>query len=68
MSKNPFELRYNTLELARQHLMDEYYSQMELYRESVQGPPSARHSVPTYPASEVVMDLAAKFKAFVDAS
>jgi hypothetical protein len=65
MAKNPFELRYDALTLARNHLMEEFYSKMELYRDLRELKPM---DVPVYPTPEAIMDLAVKFKAFVDAA
>lgn len=67
MSKNPFELRFETLMLARQHLMDLFYAQRENQQQQMErGLPLSKIEVAVYPSPEKVMELATKFRSFVD--
>ena len=67
MAKTPFELRFTTLELARQHLMEDYFAKLELYRDD-QRTSDRKSTPPEYPTAEAVMALAKQFKEFVDDS
>ena len=66
MAKTPFELRYETLALARQHLMDKFYADMERFRMDIDRLPASKLTQAVYPTPEEVMTLAEKFKSFID--
>lgn len=66
MSKTPFELRFDTLNFARNHLIDEYSAKAGLLN-YVDG--AERHTLIqelTYPSVDAVFELAERFKAFVN--
>jgi hypothetical protein len=66
MAKTPFELRYQTLELARQHLMEKFYADLEIFRTNAERVPASKLQAVVYPTPDEVMELATKFRSFVD--
>lgn len=69
MTKNPYELRFNVLELARNHLMEEYMGQLDLFRMKAERDIEywqKSSGEPTYPSPDDVIKLAQQFKTFVD--
>ena len=67
MAKTPFELRYDALQLARNHMMERFYADLDIYRtNSERGVSIKTLTLPEYPTPEDVMELATKFKDFVD--
>ena len=61
MAKTPFELRYDSLALARTHLMDQFYAEFEQHKTGL-------GDAPVYPAMSDVIALADTMRAFVDGS
>ena len=68
MSKTPFELRFDALELARGYLVEEYYSRVNWKQYLAEHPQPGMHlySDPIFPTANEILTLAAQFKAFVD--
>lgn len=58
-NKTPFELRYEFLNLAREHLMQKYYAQVDFARDT-------KGTYPEFPTEKEIFDLAESFKNFVD--
>lgn len=57
---NPYQLRYQILDLARQHLMEEYYSKLDIYKLE------QNSALPTYPSVDLIFKTASEFKGFVE--
>lgn len=74
--KNPFELRYDLISLAHDHLEAQYYSNVKLAQTLVEAAITTGTEVtsafekfmPKYPTIEDVLKEAKKFYTFVDTS
>ena len=66
-NKTPFELRFDVLELARRHLVEEFYTKAEAARTVLESVGGLHHYVsPEYPTPEAIFSLAERFRRFVD--
>lgn len=59
MTKTPFEIRFDLLNLAREHLMQKYYSEVDFAKE-------IKGECPSFPTDKDIFELAESFKNFVD--
>lgn len=60
MSKTPYEIRYDLLALARDHLLQKYYAEIETANKIPEAP------IPTFPTEDEIFKLAEQYKNFVD--
>jgi len=74
MSKTPFELRYELLQLALNTLQSEYYAKFDqikylneiLSQDNVTTDKALDLSLPPYPSAESVLKLADQYRGFID--
>jgi hypothetical protein len=72
MSKTPFELRYELLQLATNTLQSRYFAQLEEIKylqkliEDGKVKSDESLSLPAYPTIEEVFELADSYKKFID--
>lgn len=66
MSKTPFELRFDTLNFARNHLIDEYSAKSSLLNYTDGHERTVMIQELTYPSVDSIFELAERFKCFVN--
>lgn len=59
MTKTPFEIRFDLLVLAKDHLIQKYYANMEECEKT-------NKPIPSFPTDEEIFALAELYKNFVD--
>lgn len=60
MTKTPFEIRFDLLILAKDHLLQKYYAEMEMSAKIPEAP------IPIFPSEDQIFKLAESYKKFVD--
>lgn len=62
-NKNPFEIRFDLLTLARDSLQTEYFSKIE---EAKNFPSKLTNGLPKYPSKDDIFALAEEYKNFIE--
>jgi len=63
MSKTPYELRFDLLESAKNHLVNKHFAEIDLIRQSgtLKNLPKVK-----FPSDEEIFELAIKYKEFIE--
>jgi len=59
MTQTPYEIRFNLLMIAKDHLLNEYHAKLNVAQET-------KSNYPEFPTDQKIFELAESFKNFVD--
>ena len=60
MERTPYELRFDLLAMARDHLLNKFHAELDLNERKL-----SEH-IPTFPSDQEIFNLAESLKQFVD--